>query len=135
MMSAETFRSRFEGKVAQFLSTAGLPFTYEEEVIKFVQPAQNRRYTPDFVLSNGIILEVKGYLKPSDRQKHKWIKDQHPHLDIRFVFQNPYNKIYKGSKTRNCDWADKLGYPWCKGPNIPEQWLTQNKQSPPSKLT
>lgn len=108
--------------MALALDNARVAYTYEQDVIRFEQPAKQRRYTPDFVLPNGIILEVKGYLDTNDRMKHKWIKEQHPELDIRFVFMNPNTRITKKSKTRYKDWADKLGYPWCCGPEIPHTW-------------
>ena len=125
------FRSKFEQKVASALTDAGATFNYEESVIRFEQPAKARRYTPDFILPNGIILEVKGFLSRDDRMKHKWIKEQHPNFDIRFVFMNPNTRISKLSKTRYREWAEKLNYPWCCGPQIPQEWLNYN----PSKHT
>jgi len=116
------YRSAFEQDVASFLEWGGVPYKYEDDYISFVQPAKKRRYTPDFFLNNGVILEVKGRLTAADRQKHKWIKEQFPDLDIRFVFMNPNTRINKGSKTRYRDWADKLGIPWCKGPQLPTEW-------------
>ena len=112
--------------MASALKQAGVTFTYEEDTIRFEQPAKQRRYTPDFVLPNGIILEVKGFLSTADRMKHKGIKEQHPELDIRFVFMNPNTRLSKRSKTRYREWADKLGYPWCCGPDIPQEWKQQN---------
>jgi len=50
------------------------------------------------------------------------VKDAHPHLDIRFVFQRN-NTISKNSKTTYGDWADKHGFKWCVFPNIPPDWL------------
>ena len=102
-MKCGRYRSKFEGKVASLLMSREVDFTYEEMVIRFEQPAQQRRYTPDFVLPNGVILEVKGYLTTDDRMMHKWIKEQHLALDIRFVFMNPNNRISPRSKTRYCD--------------------------------
>ena len=120
----ETFRSGFEQRVASSLSREGVHYAYESEVIRFIEPEKKRRYTPDFILSNGVILEVKGRLTSSDRKKHQWIKEQFPKLDLRFVFQSPRGKIYKGSKKSYADWADKNNIPWCKGPRIPEEWTT-----------
>jgi len=118
-----TFRSGFEKKVASSLSGEGVSYSYESDVIRFVQPAKKRRYTPDFFLDNGVILEVKGRLTAADRKKHEWVKEQFPELDLRFVFQYPKGKLYKGSKTTYAEWADKNNIPWCKGPNIPNEWL------------
>lgn len=118
-----TFRSKFEQAVAVNLANNGIDFCYEQESINFVQPEKQRKYTPDFWLSNGVILEAKGVLTKEDREKHLWIKEQFPDLDIRFVFQNPNNKITKDSPTRYRDWADKHGFKWCKGGSIPRSWL------------
>jgi hypothetical protein len=52
------------------------------------------------------------------------VKKSNPELDIRFVFQAPYNKINKGSKTTYAKWADKYGFPWCSYSTIPLTWLT-----------
>ena len=133
-MKCGRYRSKFEGKVASLLMSREVDFTYEEMVIRFEQPAKQRRYTHDFVLPNGVILEVKGYLTTDDRMKHKWIKEQHPALDIRFVFMNPNNRISPRSKTRYCDWADSLGYPWC-GTTIPNEWTNSHHSKHTSHAT
>jgi hypothetical protein len=130
------FRSKFEHHVALALQRAGAAFRYEEDVVHFEQPAKKRRYIPDFVLPNGIILEVKGYMTSADRSKHKWVKEQHPELDIRFVFQNPNTRISTRSRTRLREWAEKAGFQWCCGPSIPRAWLNENNlsKSKPRKL-
>jgi hypothetical protein len=123
------YRSGFEGDVAFHLEGLNIGFEYESRVVHFEQPSKSRRYTPDFILPNGIILEVKGYLTVADRQKHKWIKEQHPDLDLRFVFMKANTKLNKRSKTRYRDWADKLGILWCQGPQLPHEWTHNCKAS------
>ena len=82
-----------------------------------------RTYTPDFHLTkHDIIVEAKGYFDKGDRIKMQLIKEQHPDLDIRIVFLNARNKIYKGSKTTYGAWAEKNGFKWAEG-SIPEEWL------------
>lgn len=125
------FRSRFEFRVASELEHSGVPYAYEDHEVRYVQPEAYRRYTPDFVLPNGIILEVKGLLTGDDRQKHLWIKDQFPDLDIRFVFMNPSNKIYKGSKTTYAKWATTNGFMYCRGPHIPDEWINEQPVKTP----
>jgi N-acetylmuramoyl-L-alanine amidase len=49
-------------------------------------------------LPNGIIIESKGRFLTADRQKHLLIKQQHPQLDIRFVFQRSANPIARGRR-------------------------------------
>src|SRR5512137_1047626 len=89
------FRSGLEEETSKFLTDNGAKFTYEEMKIKYLQPATERQYTPDFVLENGIIIETKGRFLVADRKKHILIKRQHPHLDIRFVFSNSKQKLNK----------------------------------------
>lgn len=79
-----------------------------------------RRYTPDFVLPNGIIIECKGRFKAADRTKHLLIQEQWPELDIRFVFMQD-NKLSTTSTTRYSDWCMKHGFEYAIG-NIPEGW-------------
>jgi hypothetical protein len=125
------YRSGLEEKVASQLSSLGVPFEYEKLKIEYTQPAKLRRYTPDFkLLPNGIIIETKGRFITSDRQKHLLVKEQHPDLDIRFVFSNPDSKIAKGSKTTYADWCEKYGFQYAKA-EIPMSWL---KEKPRGKL-
>lgn len=118
-MSSDAYRSKFEGRVAAALDSAGAAFLYECSRLPYVT---ERTYTPDFELPNGVILEAKGFFKPADRTKMIAVKKAHPELDIRFVFQ-ANNRLSKSSKTTYGAWADKHGFPWCIGPTIPESWL------------
>ena len=54
----------------------------------------------------------------------KAVKKQNPELDIRFVFQAPYNKLYKGAKSTYAQWAEKNGFKWAHYSSIPVEWLT-----------
>lgn len=95
---------------------------YEKFRLPYTIPATDHKYTPDFVLPNGIIVEAKGIFDVADRQKHILVKQQYPHLEIRFVFSNPKTKLYKGSKTTYAMWCEKHGYKYAKG-YIPDSWL------------
>ncbi len=119
------FRSGLEADNAKFLETKGQPIRFEAIKIPFTVPITYRKYTPDFVLRNGIIVETKGKLEPKDRAKHMLIAQQHPELDIRFVFQRPHDKIVKGSKTTYAAWCDKHGFKWAARV-IPEHWLIED---------
>lgn len=118
------FRSGLEERIAQELLEAGVGFTYEDRVIEYLKPAKVARYTPDFVLENGIIVETKGRFLTADRQKHLLIKKQHPELDIRFVFSRSKERISKQSKTTYADWCTKHGFIFADA-NIPEEWLQE----------
>ena len=78
------FRSGFESEVAKDLSNFSVPWTYETQKYDLVIP---RRYTPDFVLGNGRVIEVKGYFDSEDRRLIRIFKEQHPDVDIRMCFQ------------------------------------------------
>ena len=117
------YRSGFEDDVAKELRSKGIKFTYEKEKIKWVD-LKVRTYTPDFVLSNGIIIETKGRFVATDRRKHREIKKQFPDLDIRFVFQNSRAKLYKGAKSSYADWCKKYGFQYAEK-TIPDDWLKE----------
>jgi hypothetical protein len=78
----------------------------------------------DFELPNGILIETKGRFKPADRTKHLLIKQQHPELDIRFVFSNSHNTLSKKSSTTYADWCDKHGFKWADK-QIPRSWIDE----------
>ena len=118
------YRSGLENTLADQLKAAGVSFTYETTKINYMVPATLHTYTPDFVLSNGIIIESKGLFSVEDRKKHLLVKAQHPELDIRFVFQNPHNRLYKGSPTTYAMWAEKNGFKWARK-TIPAEWLKE----------
>jgi hypothetical protein len=117
------YRSGLEEAIAKDLKEAGVSFLYEDKKITY-QVNQVRTYTPDFILPNGIIIETKGRFVVDDRMKHLMIREQYPHLDLRFVFSNSRNKIRKGSKTTYGDWCDKHGFLYADK-RIPDEWLKQ----------
>ena len=58
----------------------------------------------------------------ADRKKHILIKKQHKKVDVRILFINANNKIYKGSKTTYGAWCTKHDILWCEK-RIPREWL------------
>ena len=118
------FRSGLEEKVAEFLTSKGVKFTYETLKVPYVKPETNHIYTPDFILDNGIIIETKGRWLLDDRKKHLLIRKQRPDLDIRLLFQNANAKISKGSKTSYADFCEKHGIPYAHR-EIPVAWLKE----------
>lgn len=119
------FRSGLEKKIADYLTSKGVGFSFEQKKIPFVQPEKKRTYTPDFeILHNGIIVETKGRFLTADRQKHIFIKEQYPELDIRFVFSNAKQRLNKRSPTTHAMWCEKNGFKWADK-NIPDEWLNE----------
>lgn len=118
------FRSGLEDQISRQLRAAGVSFDYEAHKVEYITPAKPHKYTPDFRLPNGIFIETKGRFLTADRQKHLLIKDQHPELDIRFVFSNSKAKISKTSKTTYADWCQKNGFKFADK-FIPKEWLME----------
>lgn len=124
------YRSGLEKDCSSYLRKKKVKFEYELHKIAWVDN-NDRTYTPDFVLENGIIVETKGRFVTSDRQKHKKIKKQYgDRYDIRFLFSNPNAKLSKVSSTTYAKWCTINGFLWAKGPEVPQEWLDEpNKES------
>jgi hypothetical protein len=123
------YRSGLEVTLAAQLEAAGVAVRYEskESVIKYVKPEREHKYTPDFVLPNGIIIESKGRFVIADRQKHLLVQAQHPEKDIRFVFSRSAAPISKGSKTTYAVWCRKHGFQFADK-LIPDAWIKEKQK-------
>lgn len=121
------YRSGLEEKIPPILDAAGVKWSYETVKIKY-SVNKECTYTPDFPIINKSgyqwFLESKGRFLTSDRQKHIMIKEQHPELDIRFLFTNAKAKISKVSKTTYAQWCDKHGFKWAHKV-IPTEWFSE----------
>lgn len=119
------FRSGLEEKVArQIQLVLNEPAEYEQYTLEYTRPAERARYTPDFLLPNGIIIETKGRFTVADRKKHLLIKEQYPELDIRFVFSNSNTRLSKSSKTSYAAWCKKHGFIY-HDKIIPQSWFDE----------
>ena len=114
------FRSKLEESVASLLEGLGVSYEYENEKLSYTI---EHNYTPDFKLPNYIYLEAKGYWAPEDRRKILNVKKSNPQVDLRMVFQSPYNTISKKSKTTYAKWCERHDIPWTSWQNIPLDWL------------
>ena len=118
------FRSGLEEKVATELKIQGISFGYEIIKVPFVKPVSTHKYLIDFVLPNGIAIETKGIFDSADRKKHLLVKEQHPELDLRFVFSNSKSRLSKQSKTTYGKWCDQHGFIYSDR-SIPQAWLDE----------
>lgn len=135
------YKSKLEDNLAEQLETEGVDFEYESLKVPYQVPARDSEYIPDFILKgSNIIIEGKGRFghrsnqkaATQERQKMILVKQQHPDLDIRIVFDNPELPIYKGSKTTYAKWADTHGFPWA-AKRVPDEWLKEAKEHGKSK--
>jgi uncharacterized protein YueI len=118
-------KGTFEERVIVDLSNRGVSFEYEPDRITY---SVERHYIPDLRLSDTLYVELKGYFRQDAQRKMKAVKEQHPELDIRFVFQNATSTIQgakkrkDGSKMTCAEWAERNGFVWAEA-TIPEEWL------------
>lgn len=130
ILVASRYRSKLEERVADQLTRSGLEYSYESLKIPYVIPARNAKYTPDFIVGD-VVIEAKGRFRTAaDRQKLILVKQQHPELDLRLVFQNANLPIYKGSNTTYRQWAESNGFLYSDKGTIPQEWLEQLRASP-----
>jgi hypothetical protein len=126
--NGQTFDSKFEADVICLLDALDVRYLRgngkDERKADPIPYVEHRKYKPDVVLPNGIIVEVKGYWLPEDRTKHLLIRQSNPRLDVRFVFQNPNSKLRKGSQTTYAMWCDDYGFKWATRA-IPPEWLKE----------
>ena len=114
------FRSKLEERVAILLEELGVTYEYESTRVPYTI---QHHYYPDFVLPNYTYLETKGYWDAADRRKILAVKKDNPDIDIRMIFQAPFNTISKRSKTTYAQWCERHDIPWCAFHTIPLDWL------------
>lgn len=111
------------------LKERGVSFDYEPHPLVYVT---ERNYIPDVRAyrkdNTAIYVELKGYFRAEAQRKMRKVKEQHPDIDLRFVFQRA-NSPVQGAKKRKdgtkmtcAEWADRYGFQWAEG-TIPEEWL------------
>ena len=119
--AATGYRSGLEVKLAEYLDKNAVEYLYEKGRVPYHSPAV---YITDFILTKqAIVIEAKGAFSSEDRTKMLRVKEQHPDLDIRFLFSNPNTRLSKLSKTTYAVWCEKRGFPFAKGPAVPPEWL------------
>jgi len=118
-------RSGLEETIIQSLIDNAISFEYEPFRIPYLK--QQGHYTPDIILSNGVIIEIKGQFTKEDRNKHLLIKKQYPNVLIHFIFQNSRSYISKNSDTTYAKWCEKHGFPYADK-TIPYEWLEKQQK-------
>jgi len=119
------FRSGLEEKIAKELQDNGIDPKFETIKLPFVEH-KNRTYTPDFPVSETIIIETKGRFLTADRMKMLEVQRQYPHIDFRFIFNNSRAKISKVSQTTYGKWCEKNGFKYADK-HVPQEWIEEIK--------
>ena len=120
------FRSGLEEVIAKQLEDEGIEPKFESIKLPF-EVHKIRTYTPDFPLTDSIIIETKGRFMTADRMKMLEVKKQYPHIDFRFVFSNSNNRISKISKTTYGKWCEQNGFKYADKV-IPQEWIQEIKE-------
>lgn len=122
-------RSKLELKFEEIIKEFDVAYDYEVTKIPYTIPESNHNYTVDWTFINGLLVETKGYLSDhKERYKYVLLKQQHPDLDLRFVFDNP-NKLCGGTKMTHAKWAEKYGFAYCSIRDVEQikQWVQSGK--------
>ena len=128
-MSEKKRRSKLELKFEEIIKEFDVAYNYEVTKIPYTIPESNHNYTVDWTFINGLLVETKGYLSDhKERYKYVLLKQQHPDLDLRFVFDNP-NKLCGGTKMTHAKWAEKYGFAYCSIRDVEQikQWIKDGK--------
>lgn len=80
-------RSSWEANVLRWLNHEGRRWEFEAKTFYFDEIKRGTRaYTPDiWLIDEGLIIEVKGYLRPTDKTKIKRLKKYHPNEFAKLV--------------------------------------------------
>ena len=100
------YRSGLETRFQAAAEAQGWKLPYEQDKIKYVVPASNHTYTPDFTVTKNIYIETKGLWTTQDRKKACLIREQHPEIKILYVLYRN-QKLSKKSSTTYLEWAAK----------------------------
>ena len=120
-----TLKQTFEQKVMAHLNEKGVKFEFEPHSITY---SVTRDYIPDLLIGD-VYIEIKGYFRQDAQRKMKAVKKQHPNKDIRFLFQKGDSTIQGAKKRKDgtkmtCkEWAERYGFKYAEGEEIPDQWI------------
>lgn len=136
-----TYRSKLEERVAEQLEKGGVAYAHEAQWVRYVVPEREAKYLPDFSDPNGcpIIIEAKGRFgggnprfrqsnsndSAKERQKLILLKEQHPELDFRLIFERASSPIYPKSPTSQGKWATDHGFKWSDKGIVPQAWIDE----------
>jgi len=132
---AGKYRSLLEKRVCEELERKGVTFWYEPYQMPYTVSVKTakcancghstalkeRRYTPDVVLGNGIIIEIKGRFTGPMRTKMLAVRDCNMDQEIKMLFQAD-NWMTSKKLMRYSDWCDKHGFDYAIGDKVPDEW-------------
>lgn len=105
-LNGQYFRSIWEANYARYLNYMGIKWEYEPQTFFFTGVTRGTMsYLPDFYLTNEkIYVEVKGWMRPTDRTKLKRMAKYHPEIDIVLLDKPAYLKLERQVSHKVPDW-------------------------------
>jgi len=82
-------KSSWEVKYAEWLDQQGIKWTYEPEFTL----SNNLTYLPDFQLSTGDIIEIKGYMRPDAEVKWRMFEVEYPQIKKSLLRKEDLKKL------------------------------------------
>lgn len=101
------YRSGLERKFAEAIPAKMMK--YEPYDLSYVT---HRKYKPDFVYKDKVLIECKGFFREGDTQKYKAIRDcisGIAGMELVFLLSDPHKKVRKGAKLTMGQWCEKEG--------------------------
>ena len=112
---------KYETMVAELLTSLNLGWEFEKNVYTITtrMPGQRcvfcgkeqykaTKYTPDFVLSNETVIEVKGgSFKPTDQARYKRFVKQHPDVNYIMAFRSNVRLKNLKAKPTVREWGEQ----------------------------
>lgn len=118
------YQSQLEARVAKELKKGMGNVQYETETLSYTI---RKNYVPDFICrtrsGKAIYIETKGYFTAEDRTKMRAVKDTHPDLDIRMVFDKN-NKVSSRGKMKYSEWCERWGFKYAIK-TVPKEWYSE----------
>ena len=96
----------------------------KDKAIEYISCKKTKVFVPCFVMSDGMIIECVSGLLARDCRKYLLLREQHPDLDIRFVFEIDNMKILGGDGLSLAEWAASNRFHWAKK-LIPLEWMVE----------
>ena len=118
------YQSQLEARIAKQLKKGMGDVQYETTRLTYTI---TKTYIPDFIVKTKkgklIYIETKGWMKIEDRVKMRAVKETHPTLDIRFLFDKN-NKVSSRGKMKYSEWCDKHGFKYAIK-TVPKEWFDE----------
>jgi hypothetical protein len=96
------FRSSWEANFARLLNHLHISWGYENKTYSLEDGCYS--YTPDFILKNGVHIELKGWFTEKSKKKINLFRKEYPNVKLIIIDRKTYKKIYSKYKDLIENW-------------------------------